>query len=131
MLKSVAILLSSLLLFQSAIYYFGSVDDIEKLIEHAELHSEEYGDSFFEFLSKHYGELRLTHSHEDGTEQHDHENLPFNQQVTLQSPVTLTKGLQFEVMLLTPVADSSVNSRYTEYFPSVYTPAVLQPPRQV
>lgn len=54
---------------------------MDELIEHALFHSEEYGDNFIVFLSKHYGELKAEHSKKHQEEQKDHEELPFQHQI--------------------------------------------------
>ena len=69
-----SISLSVLLLLQT--FNFGATDVLRlgDLIEHARFHSNEYGDSFVDFLTKHYGSSKKDHfaSHED------HQKLPFN-----------------------------------------------------
>ncbi len=50
---------------------------LDELIEHAQFHKQEYGDTFFVFPSKHYGELKAEHSKNHQEEQKDHEQLPF------------------------------------------------------
>lgn len=51
---------------------------INELIEHAEFHQEEYGDSLWIFISKHYGELKKEHMGENPHESSDHNKLPFH-----------------------------------------------------
>lgn len=77
MSKLFAILLSSLILMQSLHVDYDDIVQIDELIEHAQFHKAEYGDNFFVFISKHYGELKEDHSKNHQEEQKDHEELPF------------------------------------------------------
>lgn len=47
------------------------------LVEHAKYHSEEYGDNFFTFFEKHYGDLKTEHQKSNKEERSQHEKLPF------------------------------------------------------
>ena len=47
------------------------------LVEHAQFHSEEYGDDFFTFFEKHYGDLKAEHQKTHKEEKSQHEKLPF------------------------------------------------------
>ena len=38
------------------------ISQIDEFIEHAQFHSEQYGDNVFVFISKHYGELKKDHN---------------------------------------------------------------------
>ena len=55
------------------------MEKLDELIEHSVFHSDEFGDSFFVFLSKHYGELKLEHTDDYQKGNEEHENLPFQQ----------------------------------------------------
>ena len=70
--------LSSLLLLQSTSIGVADVLRIDQLIEHAQLHQQEYGDSLWVFLSKHYGELQQEHMGEHPHNSKDHSQLPFH-----------------------------------------------------
>ena len=50
---------------------------IQDLVEHAQYHSEEYGDDFLTFFEKHYGDLKSEHQTNHQEEQSQHEKLPF------------------------------------------------------
>jgi len=127
MTKLVAILFSSLILFQS--FNFGS-EDISKLsvlFEHAEYHQEAYGDSFFEFLSEHYGNSPLVH----GEDHDEHNDLPFkhNHQTCVHSNVnftfqTLIFNLEHQQYLEIPI-----NFFYKESTSLFEKPSVFQPPK--
>ena len=59
------------------------IGQIDELIEHAQMHNQEYGDNIFVFISKHYGELKAAHEKEHQEEKEDHEKLPFKQQSSI------------------------------------------------
>ena len=73
MSKLFAIIFSMLILVQSSNIGFDDISKIDALLEHAKFHQEFYGDTFFEFLSEHYGEDMLHHL----PEHEEHEELPF------------------------------------------------------
>jgi len=81
MIRLISIPLSLLILIQSFNISIGEIVEMDELIEHARFHSEEYGDNFIVFLSKHYGELKSEHSTKHQEEQKDHEELPFQHQM--------------------------------------------------
>jgi hypothetical protein len=73
MTKFITILLSNLILLQSLNVDVESFSKLDVLLEHAQFHQEKYGDSFFEFLSEHYGTQDLL----DKKEHKEHKDLPF------------------------------------------------------
>lgn len=54
------------------------ISQFDTFLEHAQFHSEQYGDNVFVFISKHYGELKADHEKEHQEEKKDHEQLPFH-----------------------------------------------------
>ena len=66
------------MLFQSLNIDMDDVIQLDELIEHSQFHKAEYGDNFFVFVSKHYGELKAEHDQKHQEEQEDHEGLPFS-----------------------------------------------------
>ncbi len=56
---------------------FDDMVQIDEFIEHAQFHSEAYGDNVIVFISKHYGELKADHEKDHQEEKEDHEKLPF------------------------------------------------------
>ena len=64
MIKLFSISLSFLILLQSFGISFNDLSQIDEFIEHAQFHSEQYGDNVFVFISKHYGELKTDHDKE-------------------------------------------------------------------
>ena len=80
MVKVLSLMLSALLLLQSANPDVDDVLQLNDLMEHARFHSDKYGDSFLTFLSKHYGALEQDHKQTHQEERSQHEELPFNHQ---------------------------------------------------
>ncbi len=125
-MKNIAtILLVVLFLGQSLSVAVTEVMKLGELIEHAQMHLAEYGDSFFTFLSKHYGEQQSEHT---GAHK-EHEDLPFHH----------IQGAHMIVMFLTPSHqtithpmgldnNSAMNSIYIESIPNFVNSEIFQPP---
>lgn len=75
-----SISLSLVILIQSFGVGISNIAQIDEFIEHAQFHSEQYGDNVLVFISKHYGELKADHNREHQEEKEDHEQLPFQHQ---------------------------------------------------
>ena len=69
-------------MLQSFGVHYDDIVQLDELIEHAQFHSEQYGDNMIVFLSKHYGELKADHQRDHQEEKKDHEKLPFNHSST-------------------------------------------------
>lgn len=127
MSKLIAILYASLILFQSLNISFEDVSKFRVLLDHASYHKEAYGDSFFDFLSEHYGEAAVGHENDHS----EHDDLPFkhdgktcchlNSSFTLQS-FEFTKAP-------TSFVEIPFNFFYEESSSSFVKPGVFQPPR--
>lgn len=50
---------------------------LKDLVEHAQYHSEEFGDDFYTFFEKHYGDLKTEHQKNHQEENSQHKKLPF------------------------------------------------------
>ncbi len=123
----VSISLSILLLLQTV--NFGAVEILRvgDLVEHAQLHSEVLGDSFFSFINKHYGSLKNDHlsSHEG------HEKLPFNHDSRTKTTISLFVFYprQFvEIPVPAPIS-ISVDFFYTDNYSSLIDQEIYQPPK--
>lgn len=131
MLKVTSIAISVLILIQSFNVHFDDLVELDELIEHAQFHAEEYGDNFFVFISKHYGELKAEHSKKHQEEKEEHEQLPFQHQfqtLTLYAYVLNQApdnplGMDFAV-------DRNPNFFYQASYRSLAQEGLLQPPRQ-
>ena len=69
MIKLLSVIFANLILFQSLNISLEDFSKLEVLLEHASYHQEMYGDSFFEFISEHYGSANFEH----GQEHEEHE----------------------------------------------------------
>ena len=122
----ISISLSVLLLVQS--FNFGAADflSLDELVEHAQVHSKNYGDSFFVFLTKHYGSLKDDHS----ASHEGHENLPFRHDHS-QTTVNLFVPQYFETPLAKNLLVSQQRAIYfhTNIYISVNIQNIFQPPR--
>ncbi len=131
MTKLVALFIASLLMIQSLNIRFDDLLELDQLIEHARFHTQEYGDNFFVFISKHYGELKAEHSRQHQEERKDHERLPFqhlNHTVALSAFIlnqsnTDTSDTEFSLPHNAP------NFFYLDTYMSLEKEAPFQPPR--
>ena len=98
--KIITIGISLLILLQGANIHFKDLVELGQLFEHYQFHNEEYGDDFTVFVSKHYGELKASHSEKHQEEQKEHEKLPFQHQYHCSQPHVFVLG-----------ADNFINSR--------------------
>ena len=73
----VAISLSFLVFVQSVGLSISDIFLFSDLVEHVKYHSEEYGDDYFTFFEKHYGDLKTEHQKAQNEENSQHEKLPF------------------------------------------------------
>lgn len=131
MFRLISISLSLLILVQSFNISLGEFVEMDELIEHARFHSEEYGDNFIVFLSKHYGELKSEHSEKHQEEQKDHEELPFQHQ--MHSPVLsafVIDDLDITTINLTFTVRNSGNYYYQDSHSFLLDKGLFQPPRQ-
>ncbi|MCY2686636.1 hypothetical protein [Salinimicrobium sp. TH3] len=122
----ISISLSVLLLFQS--FNFGAADLLcfDELVAHARVHFEDYGDSFFVFLTKHYGSQKEDHS----ASHEGHENLPFRPDHS-QTTVNLFVPEYFESpQPKNPlVSQQQVIYFHNNNYTSLNTTNIFQPPR--
>lgn len=130
MSKLTAIVLSGLILIQSFHLVAKDILQLDELIEHAQFHKQEHGDSFLVFLSKHYGELKLDHSKNHQEEQSEHEQLPFQCQGHSSTFIAFlqfnstnhSSGFEF-------LKSSETNFIYLNLYASLHDEELLQPPR--
>ncbi|MCB0381726.1 MAG: hypothetical protein KDD05_00010 [Psychroserpens sp.] len=130
MSKLFAILLSFLILTQSLRIDYDDIIQIDDLIEHAQFHKAEYGDNFFVFISKHYGELKDDHTKNHQEEEKDHEQLPFqchDQLVTITAFVIQKCFLNIESIELLELKDYRFH--YESSLSTLHKKGLLQPPK--
>lgn len=132
MLKACAIQLAFLILIQGVSLNFGDLVQLDELLEHAQFHKETYGDNFFVFLSKHYGELQTEHN-EKHKDEHEHEKLPLNHNSgihALISPFIINHQLIDDLALdFTP--ENKNNFYYAFSKSTLFTLGVFEPPRYI
>ena len=130
--KLFSIAISFLLLFQSVNISIADLVQFDELIEHAQFHNEQYGDSFLVFVSKHYGELKAEHSKKHQEEKGDHEELPFNHNscthVTSTTAYVLNK-VKAEIKGLYFSETTEANFYYQGHTSSLHAFGFFQPPR--
>ena len=130
MYKLFSILLSALVLIQSFNIEADDLMQLDELVEHAQFHKQQYGDTFFDFLSKHYGELKAEHSKNHQEEQSEHEQLPFQCQGHSSTFIAFLQfnstnhSSGFEVL-----NSSETNFIYLNLYASLHDEELLQPPR--
>ncbi|MDO6517964.1 hypothetical protein [Zobellia uliginosa] len=130
MSRLVSISLSFVILLQSFGISLYDISQIDKFIEHAQFHSEQYGDNVFVFISKHYGELKAIHNKEHQEEKEDHEQLPFQQQSHFSSLSALVLNSQKEDFKSVEIPEyKSHNFFYQAPSSSLHSEGILQPPR--
>lgn len=130
-MKLITIILSSIILLQSAHVSVADVMQLDEFIIHATFHKQNYGDSFLTFLAKHYGELKAEHSEKHKEEKGEHEQLPFQQDVLLTafSYFTLNTPYQF-INTSKVILDRESNFYYQFLYTSLDRGAIFQPPRR-
>lgn len=127
MQKLIAIVYSTLILFQSFNISFEDISKFDKLLQHAKYHQQTYGDSFFEFLSEHYGDEAVAHDNEHK----EHQELPFkhNHQTCVHVNVAFTlQAFDFNLDYH-PFIEIPFNFHYKESTSLFEKPSVFQPPR--
>ena len=126
----VAIALSLLVFFQSASWGMNDLFLLGRLIEHAEYHSENYGDDFLTFFEKHYGVLKAEHQKKHKEEQQEHEELPF-QHLSCQHLLTDVVITPFDLDLKR--AEVAIQKQHRFFYQNLYSSlektSLFQPPK--
>lgn len=130
-IKLFSISFSFLILIQSIGLSVNDISQIDDFIEHAQFHSEQYGDNVFVFISKHYGELKAAHNKEHQEEKEDHEQLPFQHQShisCMSAFIAITTKNEFKIPEFSDY--KTHHFFYQEPSSSLHLEGLLQPPRQ-
>ncbi|TLP77259.1 hypothetical protein [Maribacter sp. ACAM166] len=128
--KLFSIVLSTFILLQSFGVHYDDLFQLDELIEHAQFHSDQYGDNIVVFLSKHYGELKADHQREHQEEKKDHEKLPFNHSCSVTSVTGMViNSLKTDLNQLEILEYKIPNFHYQAPSSSLHTEGILQPPR--
>ena len=125
-----SISLSFVILVQS--FGIGLVDitEITEFVNHARYHSERFGDNFFVFISKHYGELKSKHDRDHKEERKEHRRLPFQHFSHVSSTIAViinTKKEEFKTLEF-PEFETHV-FHYKAPFSAKHLKGLFQPPR--
>lgn len=101
-----------------------------RFVEHAEYHSENYGDDFFTFFEKHYGSLKAEHQKYHNEEKQEHEELPF-QHISCHHAMTDVVLMPFEIPVLK--GETYIPHSHTFYYQNLYSSlekvSIFQPPK--
>ena len=128
--KLFSIAFSFLIVFQSFNIHFGDIVKFNDFLEHAEMHSENYGDDFFVFLSKHYGELKESHKEQHQKEEENHSHTPINHDCNsqIQSSFVLNSFL-LTIKNSNKEIEKSTIFYYQDKFSSFEKQKIFQPPQ--
>lgn len=103
---------------------------LERFMEHADYHSENYGDDFFTFFKKHYGSLKAEHQKNHNEDKQEHEELPF-QHISCHHAMTDVVLVPYEVPILK--AEVYIHHSHTFYYQNLYSSlekvSIFQPPK--
>ncbi len=128
--KIVIIGISLLILLQGASIHLTDLVELGRLVEHYQFHSEEYGDDFMVFVSKHYGELKVAHSEKHQEEQKEHEKLPFQHQSQCAQPLVFVLNADNFINSRTEIPIvSKGNFHYQMSYSLVWGDGPFQPPK--
>lgn len=128
--KLFAILLSSLFLFQSFNFHFEDVIELSEIFEHAEMHKQKYGDNFFVFLSKHYGDLKESHEKQHQEEEKEHNHPPLQHDCSSQIQIAFVLNSDsFSIENPKIEVEASPNFYYQDKFSTFEKQKIFQPPR--
>lgn len=126
----ISISLSVVLLFQGINFGLPDLLNAGELIEHARFHSENHGDNFIVFISKHYGELKEQHEQQHQEEKKEHEKLPVRGEFSFSS-TWFAPNNEAELLLKVPVITTTSSLFfYKETYSSIRATAIFQPPRR-
>ncbi len=130
-MKLATLILSFTIFCQSCSIGFSDILQLGELIAHAQFHKKEYGDDFFTFLSKHYGELKNEHYQKHKEESSQHEKLPFSEHQQMDMAdfqVVLFKLFDFTTKN-TPFISKTKTFFYNIFYQSIVQKGVFQPPQ--
>jgi len=125
----ISISLSCVLLFQGINFGLPDLLKVGELIEHARFHSQNHGDNFIVFISKHYGELKEQHEQQHQEEKQEHEKLPAPGEFAFSITWFVPNNPE-TFSFRSPVSTTSTSQYfYKETYSSIGKPAIFQPPR--
>lgn len=115
---------------QNSGLHIDDIVQIDEFIEHSKFHNEQYGDNVFEFISKHYGELKAEHEKEHQEEKDEHEELPFKHHSHIAS-LTISDLNSNVIEIITPDFSelTTDNFYYQPPTSSLHSKGLFQPPQ--
>ncbi|HHC79203.1 MAG TPA: hypothetical protein ENK46_04925 [Flavobacteriia bacterium] len=126
MKKIISIVLMSLILIQTSEASISDVLQLKSLFQHAKFHQQMYGDSFFEFLSEHYGQKAYEHRNEHK----EHHDLPLkNHQNIINALTVFVVCISHFTIKEQTFIETASNFFYKEPTSSFEKPSVFQPPK--
>jgi len=128
MSKFLALTYGFLILFQSFNISFEDMGKLDVLIEHAQYHKENFGDSFFQFLDEHYGNSFINHDHQNSNQ---HEKLPFkhdHQSCHHTTTVFTSTIFKFEINFI-GFTEPPLNFFYKDGYSLFEKLPIFQPPK--
>ncbi|MWW23289.1 hypothetical protein [Algibacter lectus] len=128
--KLFSIALSLNILIQSFGICVTDIAQIDEFIEHAQYHSEQYGDNVLVFISKHYGEQKADHDKDHQEEQEEHEQLPFHHQSHVSSVLAFVLNTHKAEFKAVEFLESNTHKFYYQApSSSLHLEGLFQPPR--
>ena len=131
MLKiSMSIFLSFSILLQGLNFQLSDMIELQVLLKHLDEHESSYGDDFFTFFDKHYGDLRQEHDQEEHKGSSEHEKLPFKHKVCQMNIGILINSFNGPERNPEPVPIASVqNYFYLDNYSFLDHTDIFQPPK--
>lgn len=125
----ISISLSFVLLFQGINIGLPDLLQAGELLEHARFHSQEHGDNFIVFISKHYGELKEQHEQQHQEEKQEHEKLPVRGEFAFGSTWFVPNNPETFNLKIFVLTTSTSEYFYKETYSSIGESGIFQPPR--
>lgn len=125
-----SILLSLSILLQGLNFHLSDMIELQVLIKHLEEHQMSYGDDFFTFFDKHYGDLRQEHDQEEHKGSSEHEKLPFKHKVCQFNAGVLINSYSGTETTRDPVPTHSLQDHYyLDNYSFLDLTDIFQPPK--
>lgn len=125
-----AISISLIVSIQSIGMDISDIFMLKDLVEHAKFHSKEYGDDFFTFFEKHYGELKTEHQNTHHEEKSQHDKLPFQHNNCNHSlSEVVVSGYAFPLKKSVTFYTNEHHFHYKNLYLFLEIAPIFQPPR--
>ena len=125
-----SLFLSFSILLQGLNFHVSDMMELKVLVNHLEEHQSSFGDDFFTFFDKHYGDLRQEHDQEEHKGSNEHEKLPFKHKVCQLNVGILIHHTSAVERHLDPVPTHAVqNYYYLDNYSFLDQSEIFQPPQ--